>query len=187
MTTAASAQRLLSHLPAIYRDDELIGRFLRAFEDVLVDLERRIEDIPTFFDPVLAREDFLPWLSTWVAFTLRAHLTPTEQRDFLSRVIPLYQRRGTRQNLQDLLTIFTKGVPTVEESDTRPNHFRVTVRLPNATPETHLRQGAIARALIELEKPAHTSYDVELVFPTMQIGQTSRIGVDTLIGTGPGT
>lgn len=187
MTTAASAQRLLSHLPAIYREDELIGRLLRGFEDLLVDLEQKIEGIDTFLDPVLTREDFLPWLSTWAAFTLRAHLTPTELRDFLSRVIPLYRRRGTRQNLQDLLAVFTKGVPTIEESDARPNHFRVTVRLPNGSPETHLRQGAIARALIEMEKPAHTSYEMELVFPTMQIGQTSRIGVDTLIGTGPGT
>lgn len=187
MTTAASAQRLLSHLPAIYREDELIGRFLRAFEDVLADLERRIDGVDELFDPMLTPEEFLPWLSSWMAFSLRADMTPTEQRDFMSRVIPLYRRRGTRQNLQDLLTIFTRGVPTVEESETEPNKFRVTLRLPAGTPESRLRQGAIARALIELEKPAHTSYVMELVFPTMQIGKTSQIGVDTLIGTGPGT
>jgi phage tail-like protein len=187
MTTAASAQRLLSHLPAIYREDELIGRFLRAFEEVLADLEQKIEAVDTFLDPALAREDFLPWLSSWVAFTLRAHLTPTELSDFLSRVVPLYRRRGTRQNLQDLLRIFTKGEPTVEESANQPNHFKVTVRLPTGSPEAHQRQGVIARALIELERPAHTSYDMELLFPSMQIGKSSQIGVDTLIGTGPDT
>ncbi len=81
--------------------------------------------------------------------------------------------------------MFTRGLPTVTESDTDPNHFSVTIRLPIATPDVQLRQSAIARALIELEKPAHTSYDITLLFPTMQIGKTSTIGVDTLIGTGP--
>ena len=187
MTTAASAQRLLSHLPAIYREDELIGRFLRAFEQVLTELEQSIEDIDRHLDPARAPDEFLPWLSTWVAFTLRAHLEPTELSDFLASVVPLYRRRGTRQNLQDLLRIFTKGEPTVEESATQANHFHVTVRLPTGSPEQHQRQGVIARALIELEKPAHTSYDMELLFPSMQIGQSSQIGVNTLIGTGSGT
>ena len=42
-------------------------------------------------------------------------------------------------------------------------------------------------ALIDLEKPAHTFYDLDLQFPTMQIGVTSTIGVDTLLGTGTDT
>lgn len=186
MTTNA-AQRLLSLLPAVYREDAFLGRYLAAFEDVLLGLEQRIDGISRLFEPQHAPDDFLPWLSSWMAFALRAHLDVNQQRNFLARVIPLYRRRGTRQNLQDLLTIFTRGLPTVEESATEPNRFKVTLRLPAATPEVQLQQSAIARALIELEKPAHTVYDIDLVFPTMQINRTSTIGVDTLLGSSIGT
>ena len=182
----SSAQRLLSLLPAVYREDAFLGRYLAAFEDVLLGLEQRIDGIARLFDPQQAPDDFLPWLSSWVAFTLRAHVDVNQQRNFLSRVVPLYRRRGTRQNLQDLLAIFTRGLPTVEESATEPHRFKVTLRLPPATPEVRLQQSAIARALIDLEKPAHTVYDIDLVFPTMQINQTSTIGVDTLLGSGTG-
>lgn len=105
------------------------------------------------------------------------------------RLVSLYRRRGTKQNLQDLLSIFTRGVPTIDESDAAgPAHsFRITMRLPRAAPDVQLRQTAIAHALIDLEKPAHTDYELDLPFPTMQIGVSSTIGVDTLLGTGGDT
>ena len=74
----------------------------------------------------------------------------------------------------------------MEESTTEPHRFKVTLRLPAAAPEVQLQQSAIARALIDLEKPAHTVYDIDLVFPSMQIGQSSTVGVDTLLGSGTG-
>jgi phage tail-like protein len=182
-----SAQRLPAWLPAIYREDPFLARYLWAFEQAFVEIEQQIDALAQFFDPAEARQDFLPWLSSWVAFTLRADLGLTQQRRFLARVAPLYRRRGTLQNLQELLTIFTRGgVPTITEDPARPHYFHVTMRLPSAAPEVQLRQSAIAHALIDLEKPAHTYYDLELLFPTMQIGVTSTIGVDTLLGTDAG-
>lgn len=180
-----TAQRLPSYLPAIYREDLFVGQYLWAFEQVLLGLEQKIGDLAAVFDPLEAREDFLPWLSSWVAFTLRSDLELSQQRAFLARIIPLYRRRGTKKNLQDLLSIFTTGVPSiVEPDDTGPaHHFTITLRLQQAKPEVQLRQIAIAHALIDLEKPAHTTYDLELSFPTMQIGVTSHVGVDTLLGT----
>lgn len=180
-----TAQRLPSYLPAIYRDQPFLGQYLWAFEQVLLDLEHRVASLATLFDPAETRDEFLPWLSSWVAFTLRAGLEPSQLRAFLSRIVPLYRRRGTRQNLTDLLSIFTRGTPSVTESaDGVPAHkFQVTLRLPQETPDVQLRQIAIAHALIDLEKPAHTDYTLELLFPTMQIGVTSTIAVDTLLGT----
>lgn len=184
-----SAQRLAAMLPAIYRDDPFLGRYLWAFEQMFVALEQQIDDLASLFDPAEAREDFLPWLSSWVALTLRADLPASQQRAFLARIVPLYRRRGTKQNLQDLLSIFTRGVPTITESDDSgpAHHFTITMRLPRAAAQDQLRQSAIAHALIDLEKPTHTYYDLDLQFPTMQIGVTSTIGVDTLLGTGTDT
>ena len=189
MTAAApqSAQRLPSYLPAIYRDDPFLARYLWAFEQALVDIEQRIDGLARFFDADTTDAEFLPWLSSWVAFTLRPDFGPTQQRRFLARIAPLYRRRGTLQNLQELLTIFTRGgVPTITEDPAKPHYFKVSMRLPKDSPEMQQRQSAIAHALIDLAKPAHTYYDLTLLFPTMQIGVTSTIGVDTLLGTDSG-
>jgi phage tail-like protein len=178
---------MLSLLPAIYREDALLGSYLKGFEDVLLELEQKIDGISGYFDPRTVPVDFLPWLSSWVALTLRADLEEARKRAFLARVVPLYLRRGTLQNLQDLLGIFTRGVSTVEESVTEPHRFKVTMRLPPTPAGELLRQRSIARSLIDLEKPAHTDYDLHLLFPSMQIFVTSHIGLDTLLGTGSGT
>lgn len=205
--------RLLEYLPAIYQEDPFLGQFLLAFEKVLLGcadevdlgyrgLEEEVAGLAELFDPQKTPEEFLAWLAGWTAFTLRADLDAAKQREFLAQIIRLYRWRGTKQNLQELLKIFTVGLPTVTETaaaefqigthatigqDTYlgggpPHFFRVVIRLPRATPEAQERQMGIARALIELEKPAHTSYELEVIFPSMQIGVYSTVGVDTLLG-----
>lgn len=189
MSSADTAQRLLSLLPAIYREDELLGRYLWAFEQQLLRLEQRIDGIATLFDPVATPAEFLPWLSSWMAFTLRADLSERQQRDFLTRVISLYRFRGTKNNLRDLLSIFTRGVPEIFDGAAgpgvdKPHFFRVIVNLKRAPPKEQSHQFAITRALIDLEKPAHTDYEVTFRHPSMQVGRFSKVGVDTLLGTG---
>ena len=183
---APLAQRLPAMLPAIYRDDPFLSRYLWAFERVLLGIEEGIAQLPALFDPAQAPPEFLPWLSSWIAFASRGDFSIAQQRRFIARIAPLYRRRGTKENLRELLTIFTHGaIPTIEEDPATPHFFRVTMRLPSDTPEAQLRQSSIAHALIDLEKPAHTYYELQLLFPTMQIGVTSTIGVDTLLGTYP--
>ena len=219
MTTDGAGQpsSLLDYLPAIYRDDPFVGRFLSAFEQILIgedgpatpqrSLEATIASIAILFDPMQTPEDFLPWLADWTAFTMRADLDLDQQRWFISKIIQLYKRRGTKQNLQELLTIFTKGRPKVVEAggeefqigvsstigeDTwlggsPPHYFQVTISLAEAKTDIQeiQRKQKITRDLIELEKPAHTFYDLYTIFPSMQIGVQSTLGVDTLLGTIP--
>jgi len=64
-----------------------------------------------------------------------------------------------------------------------PHRFHVSVTMPNPDQQTLQRQYQIASALIDLQKPAHTTYDLEIVFTTMQIGVRSTIGRDTLLGS----
>jgi phage tail-like protein len=170
-------------------------------------LEETVAGLATLFDPQQTPEEFLSWLSGWTALSLRADLEVAKQRDFIAKIIQLYRRRGTNKNLEELLMIFTAGIagPTVTEfetaleigkhsaigKDTRlgdgpPHFFRVTISLQKGIkdlPRERARLGEIVSSLIELEKPAHTHYALEFVFPSMQIGKTSKIGVDTLLGT----
>jgi phage tail-like protein len=41
------------------------------------------------------------------------------------------------------------------------------------------------RAIVEREKPAHTTYEICVVTPGLRIGYRSRLGIDTLVGGGP--
>jgi phage tail-like protein len=216
-----ASSSLLQYLPAIYQQDPFLGQFLLAFEKILLGrqddipfpdldvnfpvqgLEETIAKLATYFNPRQTPDDFLPWLATWTAFTLRADLPIEKQRDFIARIIQLYRWRGTKQNLQELLKIFTIGVPTIIElqgerlqigvnstvgEDTilgggPPHFFQVTIALNRVTETVLNRQLQIARALIDLEKPAHTFYELIPSFPTMQVGVHSTVGVDTLLGT----
>ena len=223
---AEVTSELLQYLPAIYQEEPFLGTFLAAFEKVLLGrndgvpfpppssgrdygmvlgeagLEQIVASMASLFDAHQAPEEFLPWLATWTAFSLRADLPVAKQRDFLARIIPLYNRRGTRKNLQELLSIFTVGIPTVTEVDSEfqigvtstvgqdtfvgeapPFYFHVAVSLAQADKAVIDRQREITRALIELEKPAHTFCDQpEIRFPSMQIGVHSTLGIDTLLG-----
>lgn len=205
--------RLLEYLPAIYQEDPFIGQFLSAFEKILLGreddvifhnkgLEKKIDGLAAFFDPQETPKDFLPWLAKWTAFSLRADLNPTKQRHFLEKIIQFYRWRGTKKNLQDLLELFTVGVPDVNEAaaadmqigvhstigkDTyisggQQHFFYVNISLPRADPQVQLRQREIAKAIIDLEKPAHTSYELIVKYPSMQIGKHSTVGIDTILG-----
>ena len=212
-TTTSS---LLKLLPAIYSEDAFLGRFLLAFEQVLTGLdggeplpaqgvEETIAEIASLFDARETREDFIPWLAGWVALGLRADWTVAQKRDFLAKIVPLYRRRGTAENLADLLKIYTGLSPVitgVEDTDFQigvhstigadtwiegrpPHYFEVSVTMPNPDQKTLQRQTQIASALIDLQKPAHTTYKLNVVFDTMQVGKRATIGVDTLLGSLP--
>lgn len=198
-----AASGYLQNLPAIFSEDPFLGRFVLAFEQVLTGLpgvagrepapasglEEIIAVISALFDPKETRKEFLPWLAGWVALGLRADWTEAQKRDFLANIVPLYRKRGTKENLSELLRIYTGLSPVITgaaETDV-PHFFHVSVTMPNPDPATLKRQHQIATALIDLQKPAHTDYKLDIIFDTMQIGVRSTIGVDTLLGSLPTT
>ena len=64
---------------------------------------------------------------------------------------------------------------------------RFTVLLPAPTgsndPDENERRRELARRIVDLEKPAHTIYDVKFYWALFQIGE-ARLGLDTLIDLG---
>ncbi len=222
--TSEQASGYLQKLPALFSEAPFIGRYLLAFEQVLTGiaesesdpakgLEEKVAEIHKLFDPnellslITAEEafaDFLPWLAGWVALNLRADWTKEQQKNFLAQIVPLYRYRGTKDNLIELLKIYTGLEPVITEAvegmqigvrsqigvDTLlngspPHYFRIMVSLPNPSPEILLRQRQIVTALVDLQKPAHTHYDLDITFTTIQIGVRSTIGIDTLLGSIP--
>ena len=173
--------------------------FLKAFEAILLGgveaapgataptrgLEETIAEIAVYFTPgggdtpsdAQTPDEFLPWLASWMAFTIRADLPKSARRDFLRNLTTLYRWRGTEASLKRVLEYFT-GLPssdsTVRMSETEPHCFIVRVDLSALTKDRQYsdvpRLMEIAHALIRREKPAHTRYVLTPVFPSFRIG-----------------
>lgn len=170
----------------------------------LAGLERYFEPGPLLPDTHRSPVEFLEWLAGWVALTLRADLDELRQRDFIARAVSFYSQRGTRRGLEEIVKVYTRLGVTVNEMQTpfqigvratigedtvldggAPHFFRVLIRLPTANPAELATARQVATAIIDMEKPAHTYYDLDFVTPTFQIGICSRIAFDTLLGPTP--
>jgi phage tail-like protein len=171
-------------------------------------LEETIAHIYRYFEPGAALapgerapREFLHWLAGWVALTLREDWDELRQRDLISKAVPLYRLRGTRRGVEEFLRIYTRlgvridelstafqvGVHSTIGEDTRLDggpafFFRVPVPLPSPQPEEMKAQLTVARAIVDLQKPAHTDYSVDPKTPVFRIDEHSRVGVDTLLG-----
>jgi phage tail-like protein len=222
----APRSRYLDYLPAVLQEDappggtNWLGRFLFGFEAVLTGvgdpgapgLEEMLDGIADgsqvtlrgierLFDAQDAPEEFLEWLSDWVALTLRADIGAERQRDLIANAVRLYRLRGTKVGLEQLVQIYTTLGATITERAPRlqvgvhstvgvdtvidggpPNHFRVTIRLATTTPSEIAERRRVVTAIIDAEKPAHTYYTLRVETPTLQIGVNSTVGVDTLLG-----
>jgi phage tail-like protein len=204
--------RLLDSLPAIYRTSDStgnLGRLLGVFEEMLfhargqepLGIEEQIEAIPGLFSPGgdevpgwlqvgRAPDRFLPWLATWVAFTPYALFPPQQLRSIISRIAPLYGRRGTRAYLEQLLGICFPEISRVAIEDQaapglvigqarvgedtllggeRPFWFRIAIDVEerefqqeNAESREQFKQRV--REIIDFARPAHTTYELRLRF-----------------------
>lgn len=189
MTDETKLSTYLYYLPAIFRADdgeEFIGRFLLAFEALLTGLadtkrpglEETVGQLHRYFDPEKTDEEFLPWLVSWVALSLRADWDAQTKRRFIQEILPLYQKRGTKAGLQRMLEIYTGDYDgqredvVIDDNDNfqQPAHFfQVKMRLTEADPGKLQRRQQVAMAIIEQEKPAHTFYALQIATPTMRL------------------
>jgi phage tail-like protein len=115
--------RYLAHLPALYEQDDFMGRFLMLFESFWRPIDLQLGAIDNYFDPWLTPARFLPWLAEWFHLELDENWTEAQQRRLLSSIMRLYRKRGTKQALQEYLEIFTGK--RVEIAEHRARDFRL--------------------------------------------------------------
>jgi phage tail-like protein len=199
-TPNTSVSSYLDYLPAVLQDDPFLGSFLLAFEAILSGLpndkenlgfEQILSDIHTFFAPApeqdktlnltpetaKAPKEFLSWLAGWVALSLRDDWEEQVKRDFIQQIVPLYQKRGTKEALTKMLKIYLQKQVTTKdkeyvkifEFDQIPHYFQVQLVVDTQDLDEYNRKEAIARAIIEQEKPAHTIYSLRILMPTMRL------------------
>lgn len=183
---------LLNYLPALYRTGE--NADLRALLSVLdavlfgsspsetPGIEDRIAGIPDLFDPHLAPEEFLPWLSEWVALSHSEQLPQDRWRRLIADIVPLYAQRGTKSYLARLFHYFLPEglVVSIDDQAQRglrlghsklgiesrlegENPFWFALRVRHEKPVAGYLRDSLertVRAVTDRAKPAHTSYDI---------------------------
>lgn len=201
---------LLHHLPQVFQKGDAAGghflrQFLWIFDHIYADVQRRIDRIPTYFDPLEAPEEFLSWLASWVALSIDQGWPEAKKRKLIQQAIDIYGFRGTVQGLKLFLSIFTGVEPKLIENKWPYEGFRVSrtrigidsivlppvdlshsfmVEVPaqfdDASDETILK----IHDIIRMEKPAHCAYyltfaakKVEDALNAFMIGIGGRVGV----------
>ena len=168
----------LNYLPALYRDDELMGQFLLIFESIMKPIDNTIGNLNLYFDPLMIPESLLPWLASWLDLALDPSWPLHKRRELVKSIAELYRWRGTKRGLSEYLRIYTGTVPEISEYipgmsldpetklgiDTRLGssgagfHFTVTLYLD----EDNAVNDNTIRAIIESQKPAHAGYTLQI-------------------------
>lgn len=177
----------MSFLPALYREVDFIGRFMKIFEQTVRPMVQSFTVMWANLDPLTAPRALLPFLAHWVAWPVDPIWDLNQQRRLIRRAVELYRWRGTRKGLRLYLHLYT-GLPLDEhlpqEADkhisiTEPfgqgfvlgvaklgeeailgggQPYHFVVRLrPNRS------QGLdenLVRRIIEQEKPAFSTYEL---------------------------
>ncbi|HYM50051.1 MAG TPA: phage tail protein, partial [Candidatus Limnocylindrales bacterium] len=87
-------------LPGLFQDDGFAQRMMAAFDEVLAPIFSTLDNLEAYFDPWLAPEDFLDWLSAWVGLPLDETWPVERRRAFVARAYDLFRLRGTVRGLR---------------------------------------------------------------------------------------
>lgn len=178
-------------LPALYREVDFVKRFVAIFEQAYDPAVQSLDVLWAYLDPLTAPEALLPFLAHWVAWPIDSRWEPKQQRRLIRNAITLYRWHGTCRGLRFYLHLYT-GLPLDEElpeaqkhisieeifsegfilgttrmgqdsmiGGGRPYHFIVRLRLDQ--PDQIDEQ--LVRDIIEREKPAFCTYELDLVNP----------------------
>ncbi|MBM3678182.1 MAG: hypothetical protein FJW96_09915, partial [Actinobacteria bacterium] len=110
-------------LPAAYRvgdrEESFLQRFTTALDAVLSPVFHTLDNLPAYFDPKYAPEDFLDWIAGWVGLELNEKWESELRRKLVAEAVHLHQGRGTRRGVERIAEILAEVEPgkvTIEES-----------------------------------------------------------------------
>lgn len=173
-------------LPVLYREVDLIGRFMKIFEQAFDPVVQSFNLMWANLDALTAPQTLLPFLAHWVAWPVDPIWDIKAQRRLIRRAMELYRWRGTRKGLRLYLHLYT-DLPLDEhlpqEADkhisiTEPfgqgfvlgaaklgedavlgggQPYHFVVRL---RPKSSELSEHLIRRIIDQEKPAFSTYDL---------------------------
>jgi phage tail-like protein len=163
-------------LPAMYLEDLFTQRFTAALDEVLAPVITVLDGFADYLDPMLAPDDFVEWLTRWVALDLDEGWTLWQRRELVGQAVELHRWRGTRRGLATHVRLLTGGEVVVVDSGGCVSSDEPGGPLPGDEPAralVHVRvpdpgavdQRALTAAVLEIV-PAHVLVTVEVVAET---------------------
>jgi len=212
-------RNMVQYLPQVFQQSAPDGSFLRGYlyivQQISDSVASHIAHAYELFDPRTAREDFLPWLASWLAITLSPDWDDLQRRQMLLAATRLFPFRGTAYSIREFVRIYTGAQVTVEENAWPYEGFRIgvssdvgldtvilppmnlahcfVVRLDRSGQDVTDEEIIKIHQIIQLQKPAHTSYFLAFQDETdggemavfVEVGSGS-IGVGDMGGIGIG-
>ena len=172
----SSPHPMATGLPAIYQEeDPFTVRFTQAFDDSLAPIFSTLDNLPAYFDPRYAPEDFLGWLSGWVAIELDETWDVERRRAAVSNGADMLRRRGTALGLAAEIELATGGqVEIVENGGSGWSLDAGSPMIGSARPALMVRIRVADPAAVDADrierivdtaKPAHVPHKIEIVGP----------------------
>ncbi|MBH24614.1 MAG: phage tail protein I [Myxococcales bacterium] len=127
-----SQRNLIRQMPAIYQKDQndgsnLLRDFLWVFQHIIDGINDTIDNIHDVFDPYETPEEFLPWLASWIAFTIDDNWPVEKKRHLIKKAMEFYRIRGTVKGLELWLELFTGVTPDILENEWPFQGFQIGV------------------------------------------------------------
>lgn len=169
-----SASPVAQRLPGVLQDDDLMVRFVTAFDDSYAPVYATLDSLAAYFDPQLAPEDFLAWLAIWVGVELDDAWSTADRRRIIADAARLHRQRGTAQGIEGALeqglgaaevTVADSGActwsqkPGADPEGSGPPSVTVTVAVTDPD-DVDVRR---VEALLEDVCPAHVARHYSVV------------------------
>jgi phage tail-like protein len=164
---------LRTGVPSVYLQHDFTAELLCAFDDVLAPVLLTLDGLDVYLDPMLAPEDFLPWLASWVGLAVNERWSVEQRRQFLSEAADLYRWRGTVTGISRAVEVYAGVAPEISEGggvawSPQPGGAVPGQRGAPLVVRVHATGGrpvdpdAIERIVADA-KPAHVPHRVEVV------------------------
>lgn len=159
-------------LPGMYADDHLAQQFTAGLDDVLAPILSTLDNLAHYFDPVLAPEDFVAWLGTWVATELDPDWPLELRRAVVARAVELHRWKGTARGLAHRLWLCLGVHSRILDGPGATWSIRPGNTLggePNSTVRVQVWPGRAAvdhaqvTALVDSVSPIHLTCTVEVL------------------------
>lgn len=191
----------LRYLPEIYQptspDDTFLQRFLAIFQSFQQNITEQIDALPTMLEPLTTNRAFLDWLAELLGVEDADIWSEEKLRALLSRIVPLYRMRGTKQYLCELVELYTGEKPFLVEYHKVAkfhrtlangerysalycvNPYEFALLIPE--PKSQRDYRALER-LVELSKPAEMECRLIPLKNYIFLDQHSYLGVNSRLG-----
>lgn len=193
----------LKYLPEVYaKNDEsrqFLERYLGIFQSVYDDMDREIRQDASLLDAESATDEFLGWIAGWLDIGNTYLWSRDKLRRLISRSASLFELRGTKKGLLEIITLYTGEEPLlVEEWQTRelrkagsqkeelerlygrePNIFTLLLK------EEYLsssRDYQVISSLAKVYAPAYMEVNIVPIKPFIFLGEYTYLGINSGLG-----